>query len=312
MIIVTGAAGFIGSNIIKRLNEDGHTNIIAVDDLTNGHKFKNLVDLEIADYMDKDVFLNYYIDDIQVMFHNGANSSTTEWNGKEVMKSNYDYSKAMHNMCRNKGAKFIYASSASVYGLSRESEEIKAYEKPINMYAYSKMLFDNYMRKNGGNYIGLRYFNVYGPREQHKEDMASAAYKFNQSLSEGKKIKLFKGSDKILRDFIHVDDVVNVNMWAAAERSVRGIFNVGTGEPKSFEDVAKCVINGQGNGIDKFMFNDSALVDYAEIVPMPEKLKGCYQYYTKANIDNLRKAGYDKEFKSLQVGIGEYMQWLNK
>lgn len=312
MIVVTGGAGFIGSNIVKGLNLKGRSDIIVVDDLTDGTKFKNLVDCEISDYWDKDAFIQClanekWLQKVEVIFHEGACSSTTEWNGKFMMENNYDYTKKLFHHCQEYKIAFIYASSAAVYGENKEfNEEIKN-EKPLNMYGYSKFLFDQYLRRNlskiKSQVVGLRYFNVYGPRESHKGSMASVAFHLNNQLKEKGVVKLFEGCDgygdgQQRRDFIYVDDVVKVNLWMFEHPDVAGIFNVGTGRSQTFNDVANAVLAWHGRG-------------KIEYVPFPDHLKGRYQSYTQADITALREKGYQEKFKTVEEGVKLYLDWLN-
>lgn len=238
MIIVTGGAGFIGSNIVKALNDKGITDILVVDNLKDGTKFVNLVDLNIADYMDKEDFLIQIMageefGDVEAIFHEGACSSTTEWDGKYMMDNNYQYSKELLHYCLEREIPFLYASSAATYG-GRTSDfiESREYEKPLNVYGYSKFLFDEYVRQilpeANSQIVGFRYFNVYGPREGHKGSMASVAFHLNTQLNNGESPKLFEGSENFKRDFVYVGDVADVNLWFL-ENGVSGIFNLGTG-----------------------------------------------------------------------------------
>jgi ADP-L-glycero-D-manno-heptose 6-epimerase len=313
MIIVTGGAGFVGSNLVLALNKRGHSDIIVVDDLKDGAKFANMVEAEIADYRDKDTFLHQLATNapgpIDAVFHNGACSDTTEWDGQYMMAANYEYSKTLLDYCQARNIPFIYASSASVYGGGKVFKEERQHEAPLNMYGYSKFLFDQYVRrriKTGlkSQVVGFRYFNVYGPREQHKGKMASTAFHFNnQVLAEGV-CKLFKGSDgykdgEQRRDFIHVDDVCAVNLWFWEHPKVSGIFNLGTGKSQTFNDVAKAVITHHGKGKIQY-------------IPFPENLKGRYQSFTEADMSNLRAAGCDHKFMTVEEGVAKYMQWLNK
>jgi len=307
MIVVTGGAGFIGSNIVKGLNDKGFKDILVVDDLKDGTKFTNLVDLDIADYMDKDEFISAIISNenlnIDVIFHQGACSSTTEWDGKYMMENNYTYSKDLLHYCLEHNIPFLYASSAATYGgRSDHFIEKREYEKPLNVYGYSKFLFDQYVRRvlpeAKSQVCGFRYFNVYGPRENHKGSMASVAYHLNEQIMESEKPKLFIGSENFKRDFIYVDDVVNVNLWFW-ENKVSGIFNCGTGRAESFQAVADAVLN----------FHKKGKIDY---IPFPDKLKGRYQTFTQADLTNFRQAGCPIEFKTVSEGTNEYMKWLNK
>lgn len=313
MIIVTGGAGFIGSNIVKALNARGRTDILVVDNLSSGVKFKNLADCEIADYMDKDDFIaqvnanGKFGAKIEAIFHEGACSSTTEWDGRYMMRNNYDYSKALLNYCLDKQAAFIYASSASVYGAGTVFKEIREHEEPLNVYGYSKFLFDQYVRRilpaANSQIVGFRYFNVYGPREQHKGSMASVAFHLNTQILDTGTVKLFEGCDgydhgEQRRDFIYVGDAVDVNLWFLDHPEKSGIFNVGTGRSQPFNDIAHTVMAWHGGG-------------ELEYVPFPEHLRGRYQSFTEADIGALRNAGYDKPFKTVEQGVALYMQWLN-
>ena len=308
MIIVTGGAGFIGSNIVKALNNEGFRDILVVDNLKDGTKFVNLVDLDISDYMDKEEFIGSILagDDfghIEAVFHEGACSSTTEWDGKYMMDNNYQFSKDLLHFCLEREIPFLYASSAATYGgRSDNFIEERQYEQPLNVYGYSKMLFDHYVREimpeADSQICGFRYFNVYGPREGHKGSMASVAFHLNTQLNNGENPKLFEGSDGFKRDFIYVEDVAAVNLWFW-KSGVSGIFNCGTGRAESFQAVADAAL----------AYHQKGSIEY---VPFPEKLKGRYQSYTQADLTNLRAAGYDKPFKTVAEGVTEYMAWLNR
>lgn len=311
MIVVTGGAGFIGSNLIRALNERGHTHILAVDDLTDGVKCRNLVDCEVMDYMDKEEFLEHVQwgtevpDRIDVMFHLGACSTTTEWDGRYLMRNNYAYSKALLRYCVDRGIRFVYASSAAVYGGNREFSERREHEAPLNAYGYSKFLFDQYVRRQlpalRSPVVGLRYFNVYGPRESHKGDMASVAWHFHRQLLREGKVRLFRGSDGFgdgeqRRDFIHVEDAVAVTLWFGLADHC-GIYNVGTGRAQTFNDVARAAIAAHGRG-------------EIEYIPFPEHLRGRYQSYTQADLTALRAAGYQGAFRTVEEGVPAYLDWL--
>ncbi|OUR83572.1 ADP-glyceromanno-heptose 6-epimerase [Cycloclasticus sp. 46_120_T64] len=311
MIIVTGGAGFIGSNIVMGLNAKDINDILVVDDLSDGTKFKNLVNAQIADYMDKDQFLakveagGFAGVAIEALFHEGACSSTTEWDGKFMMENNYEYSKTLLHFCQAQSIPFIYASSASVYGGGSVFKEELSNEAPLNVYGYSKFLFDQYVRGQtlSSQVIGLRYFNVYGPREQHKGSMASVAFHLNNQLLEKGDIKLFAGCDgyadgEQLRDFVYVDDVVAVNLWFLDNPEVSGIFNLGTGRSQPFNDVAQAVL----------AYHQRGELSY---IPFPDHLVGHYQSFTEADLGALREAGCEHEFKTVAEGVTAYMQWLN-
>lgn len=313
MIVVTGGAGFIGSNIVKGLNQRGRNDILVVGDLSDGKKFQNLVDCDIADYMDKDDFLNRIttgkrLGKIDAVFHQGACSSTTEWDGRFMLQNNYDYSKAVLHYCMKRKIPFLYASSAAVYGGGQVFREDPSYEAPLNVYGYSKLLFDQYVRrqlpKAKSPIVGFRYFNVYGPREQHKGSMVSVAYQLHHQLLEQGKVKLFAGCDgygdgEQSRDFIYVSDVVDVNLWFLDHPQHSGIFNVGTGASQPFNAIAQAVIDWHGKG-------------KTEYIPFPEHLKGCYQSFTQGDIARLRSAGYTKPFKNVAQGVKLYLDWLSK
>jgi ADP-L-glycero-D-manno-heptose 6-epimerase len=311
MMIVTGGAGFIGSNLVKALNERGETDILVVDDLTDGTKFKNIADLEIADYLDKDEFLARIQagDDFSAsaIFHEGACSSTTEWDGRFMMDINYQYSKALLHYCLERKIQYLYASSASVYGGGSVFKEERQYEEPLNMYGYSKFLFDQYVRrilpKAESQVVGFRYFNVYGPREQHKGSMASVAFHFRNQIQESGQLRLFEGCDGYAdgeqrRDFVFVDDVSAVNMWFMDHPDKSGIFNLGTGRSQAFNDVAHAVVDYCGKGNIKY-------------ITFPEHLKGRYQSFTEADIRALRDIGYDAPFATVEEGVRAYMEWLS-
>ncbi len=312
MIVVTGGAGFIGSNIVKGLNDRGIKNILVVDDLTDGRKFKNIVDCQILDYLDKDDFLAMleadleFPEDIECIFHEGACSDTTEWDGKFMMKNNYDYSVSVLNYCLEKSISFIYASSAATYGGGNIFKEELQYERPLNMYGYSKFLFDQYVRRLLPNpscqIVGMRYFNVYGPRESHKGSMASVAYHNHNQIKSVGEVKLFEGCDgygngEQSRDFIYVADVVNVNLWFYDHKDINGIFNIGTGRSQPFNDISKSVIDWHQKGEIKY-------------IPFPEHLVGRYQSFTEADISALRAVGYDHDFMTVQQGVKAYLDWL--
>lgn len=312
MIVVTGGAGFIGSQIIRHLNGKGYSNIIVVDNLEDGRKMHNLSALTIADYIDKHDFLSRIqnqhtsLPRIKAIFHQGACSNTTEWNGRYLMANNYDYSKTLLHYSMEKNIPFIYASSAAVYGEGRVFKEARQYEKPVNMYGYSKFLFDEYARSQWktakNSIVGLRYFNVYGPNEQHKGRMASVAFHFKQQLERDGVVRLFEGSDgyqagEQRRDFIYVTDVAKVNVWFfehVFSLRVKGIFNLGTGVSASFNDVAKAVIAQHGSG----------LIEY---IPFPDDLRGRYQSFTQADMTSLHEIGYHESFKTVQTGVSLYL-----
>ncbi len=324
--IVTGAAGFIGSRLVAALNRAGIEDIIAVDNLERADKFRNLVGCEIADYVDKREFLlrleaDQFEGVVDVVLHQGACSDTMEADGRYMMENNYRYSRTLFDWCQEEEIPFLYASSASVYGGGRTFREERGCESPLNIYGYSKFLFDQYVRARldarSAQVAGLRYFNVYGPNEAHKGRMASVAYHaFNQFLAEGK-VKLFVGSDGFgngeqRRDFVHVDDVVALNLWLLEHPEVSGLFNCGTGRAQTFNDVAKAVVNGVRSvrgapalGLDQMVAQ--GLVEY---IPFPQQLVGRYQSYTEADLSRLREAGYAEEFRTVEQGVGAYVEHL--
>jgi len=323
LYVVTGAAGFIGSKLIEALNRAGISEIIAVDNLENAAKIKNLAGCEIEDYMDKREFLerlvsNQFDEEIEAVLHQGACSDTMETNGRYVMENNYRYSRILLDWCQDEAVPMLYASSASVYGSGREFREERDCERPLNAYAYSKYLFDQHVRRRlparSAQIAGFRYFNVYGPNEAHKGRMASVAFHaFNQFMSEGK-VKLFTGSDGYAdgeqrRDFIHVDDVVNVNLYFLERRGLSGIFNCGTGRAQSFNDVARAVVNGvrTGRGESELSLGDMVTEGLIEYIPFPPQLLGKYQSFTEADLALLREAGYDADFMPVEQGVGSYV-----
>ena len=311
MIIVTGGAGFIGANIVQGLNARGETDILVVDDLSDGTKFANIADLQIADYLDKDDFLARVEAGqdfgARAIFHEGACSATTEWDGRYMMRNNYEYSKQLLHYCLARGAQYLYASSASVYGAGPVFSEGLEHEKPLNVYGYSKFQFDQYVRRlpaeTQSQVAGFRYFNVYGPREQHKGSMASVAFHFNNQIKAEGRCRLFEGTEgygngEQRRDFVYVGDCVGVNLWFLDHPGVSGIFNLGTGRAQAFNDVARAVVDWHGEG-------------ELEYIPFPDHLKGRYQSFTQADIGALRAAGYDAPFKTVEEGTRLYLDWLN-
>ena len=325
-IIVTGAAGFVGANNVKALNDRGIQDIIAVDNLMRSEKFCNLTDCGIADYLDKAEFRELVrrrsLPKPEVVFHQGACSDTMETDGRYMLDNNFRYSVELLRWCQDLGVPFIYASSGSVYGLGPVFAENRTNEKPLNVYGYSKFLFDQVVRRELGQFkapvIGLRYFNVYGPRESHKGRMASVAFHhFGQFRAEGK-VKLFEGSHGYAageqrRDFVHVDDVVAVNLhfW---DRPVSGIYNVGTGQAQAFNDVALAVVNAlrEDGGVAPLPLEHAAKDGLIEYIAFPEALQGKYQAFTQADLTQLRAAGCDVPFRTVEHGTASYVRWLLK
>lgn len=312
MIVLTGGAGFIGSNVLRELNLRGIDDVVVVDDLTDGRKFSNIVDAQFSEYLDKDKFRTAMqtnsseFAELDCIIHLGACSDTTEWDGKYMLDINYNYSKEMLDYCVARDIRMVYASSAAVYGLSSSFAEQPENEMPLNVYGYSKLLFDRYVRKlpeeKQRNIAGLRYFNVYGPRESHKGKMASVFFHFHHQLERDGGLKLFAGSHgcedgEHRRDFIYVDDAVDVTLWMVDNRGVSGIFNCGTGRAETFNQVARSVLS----------YHESGELSY---VPMPTQLHAAYQSYTCADLAALRKAGYSVEFLEVEQGARRYLDWL--
>ena len=320
MIIVTGGCGFIGSNLVQGLNQRGIDDIVVVDDLGMSAKFSNILDCRISDYRDHQTFLDdlkkQRFSGIDAIFHLGACSDTMETDGRFMMRMNYEYSRCLYEYSVANSVPFIYASSASVYGNGKSFSEDPANENALNVYAYSKLLFDRYVRKHstptGSQVVGLRYFNVYGPREWHKARMASVAYHFYDQLQEHQHVRLFEGSGGYAdgeqrRDFIWVGDVVDVNLFFLYHADISGVFNVGTGSARSFNDMARAVIssvNGQQQSLSDLV--KSGVIRY---IPFPPQLKSKYQSFTQAETVQLREAGYTKAFTSLEEGVGQYVEW---
>lgn len=329
-IVVTGAAGFIGSNIIQGLNARGITDIIAVDDLTQGDKFRNLADLAINDYVDAADFYTAFskgaFGTVEAVFHEGACSDTMEHNGKYMMANNYAVSLQLFEAAQARKTRLLYASSAATYGGSRVFAEDPAHEAPLNVYGYSKLLFDQKMRStlgarlDGGSaqVVGFRYFNVYGPREQHKGRMASVAFhQFHQFQTEGR-VKLFAdyggyGPGEQMRDFIFVDDVVAVKLWFFDHPQVHGLYNLGTGRAQPFNDVARAVVNSARNARGEAALDLPALVAQGliEYIPFPDALRGKYQCFTQADLGALRGAGCDHVFADVAQGVAAYASRLS-
>jgi ADP-L-glycero-D-manno-heptose 6-epimerase len=329
-IVVTGAAGFIGSNIIKGLNVRGISDIIAVDDLSDGDKFRNLADLHIADYVDHAEFYVRFADadygPIDCVFHEGACSDTMETDGRYMMANNFDVSKSLFMACQGQKIRLLYASSAATYGGSDTFVEQPEHEKPLNVYGYSKLLFDQWMRRQIGpqfdqgqaQVAGFRYFNVYGPREQHKGRMASVAFhQHHQFLTEGK-VKLFGAyggyeAGEQMRDFVFVDDVVAVNLWFFDHPQACGLFNLGSGRAQPFNDVALAVVNThrQAKGQSALGLKEAVQAGLIEYIEFPAALKGKYQCYTQANLDALRRAGCQHAFADVATGVRRYLQTLS-
>lgn len=321
-ILVTGAAGFIGCNNVLELNRRGYKDVIAVDNLTKSEKFLNLAKCSISDYFDKNDFIERVRRDElpvpEVIFHQGACSDTMETDGRYMMENNYRYTLDLFNWAQKHRVPFIYASSAATYGASQVFVEDVAYEGPLNVYGYSKYLFDQVLRANMKSLTapvaGMRYFNVYGPHEQHKGRMASVAFhQYFQFKKEGR-VKLFEGclgygNGCQMRDFVFVEDVIDIAMYfMTAGKS--GIFNCGSGRAQPFNDVALTVVNSL-SGTD-YTLEEAVSKGLIEYIPFPEALKGKYQAYTQADLTNLRAASYEGELHTVQQGTAKYMQYLSE
>jgi ADP-L-glycero-D-manno-heptose 6-epimerase len=325
-IVVTGAAGMVGSNLVKALNEAGHADIVAVDNLKIGDKFRNLVDCAISSYWDKREFLAALaggaVGEVSAVMHQGACSDTMEQDGHYMLENNYRYSITLLDFCQSRRIPFIYASSAAVYGRSTSFAEDPVFEKPLNVYGYSKFLFDQAVRTRladaTAQIVGLRYFNVYGPREAHKGRMASVAWHFfNQYRSEAH-VRLFEGSGgypegEQHRDFVSVQDVVKVNLHFLANPDVSGIFNVGTGRAQTFNDVAVTTVNAlrEAEGMARLSLDSLIRSGAIRYVPFPPGLAEKYQSYTQADVTNLRGRGrYSQPFLAVEEGVAQYIRWL--
>ncbi len=324
--VVTGAAGFIGSNLVKALNDRGVTDVIAVDDLRQGDKFANLADCEIADYLDKDEFLERLDEGVfdgvvSALLHQGACSDTTERDGRFMMDVNYRYSRRLLDHCMTDEVPFIYASSAAIYGAGQDFREERECEAPLNIYGYSKFLFDQLVRRRfeerSAQVAGLRYFNVYGEREQHKGRMASVAYHFLNQYRNTGQVRLFTGSGgygdgEQRRDFVSVEDCVRINLHLLDHPEISGIFNAGTGAAQSFNDVATATVNACREAEGQAPLTLEALRERGVIqyIPFPQDLKGRYQSYTQADLSKLRAAGYEAPFLTVEQGVARYCQKL--
>lgn len=325
-IIVTGAAGFIGANLVKALNGRGITDIVAVDNLLRAEKFSNLVDCEIADYFDKHDFLarlndGYFENEIEAIFHQGACSNTMEQDGRYMMENNYRYSLALLNASLEEEIPFIYASSAAIYGGNQGFSESRANEGPLNIYGYSKFLFDQVVRRQlreaNSQIVGFRYFNVYGPRESHKGRMASVAFHHYNQLKTNGCVRLFDGSHgygpgEQRRDFVYIDDIIEAILFFYDHPDRSGIFNLGTGRAQSFNDVAASMVNSvrAASGERELPLQALQNAGLIQYIPFPEDLKGRYQAFTQADLTLLRKAGYEAGFLGVEEGVRRYASWL--
>jgi len=310
MIIVTGAAGFIGSAIISHLNKNGQKDIIAVDILRKNDKWKNLRSLDIADYLDREQLFDYLLksNSVKAIIHMGACSATTEQDTNYLMENNYRYTLQLAQFCIEKNIRFIFASSAATYGMGEhgydDDESALQNLKPMNMYGFSKQLFDLKARREGwlNKIAGLKFFNVYGPNEYFKGDMSSVIFKAYNQIKESGKVKLFKShhpdfnDGEQLRDFVYIKDVLNVVQYLMDNPHVNGILNTGTGKARSFKDLVTAT------------FTAMKIEPNIEYIDMPESIRDRYQYFTEAKMDKLIKTGYAHKFHSLEEGIADYVQ----
>jgi len=328
-VVVTGAAGMIGSNIVQGLNAIGIDDVIGVDDLTDGPKYRNLLGAQLSDYFDRGDFYARFarreFGQVDAVFHEGACSDTMEHNGRFMLDTNYRCSKDLLDACQAQGTRLLYASSAATYGGSAAFREEPAFERPLNVYGYSKLLFDNVVRRMlptsaSGTFTqvaGFRYFNVYGPREQHKGRMASVAFHHFNQLRETGKVKLFGeyggyGPGQQSRDFVFVDDVVAVNLWFLQHPDQSGIFNLGTGRAQPFNDVAVATVNAAraATGDAPLALAEMVSEGLIEYIPFPDALAGKYQCFTEADLTRLRATGCDHRFAEVAAGVATYATWL--
>ena len=324
--VVTGAAGFIGSNLVRALNQRGETDIIAVDNLTRADKFRNLADCEIADFIDKRDFLaqlaaGNFEGAVDAVLHQGACSDTMETDGRYMMENNYRYSVSLLDYCQEEEVPFLYASSAAVYGGGAVFREAREYEAPLNIYGYSKFLFDQVVRRRladaQSQIAGFRYFNVYGPNEAHKGRMASVAFHFFNQFQSERRVKLFQGwagyaDGEQQRDFVSIEDVVAVNLHFLERPALSGIFNLGTGRSQSFNEVALATINAclRAEGQAALTLEEMRASNMIEYIAFPDALKGKYQSHTEADNSMLREAGYENPFLGVEEGVSRYCEHL--
>ncbi len=324
-IVVTGAAGMIGSNLVHGLNALGCDDLIAVDDLTDGMKYRNLLGARLADYFDRGEFYPRFargeFGRIDAVFHQGACSDTLQHNGRYMLETNYRCSKDLLDACQAQGTRLLYASSAATYGDTRLFRESPECERPLNVYGYSKLLFDNVVRRMlptaHHQVVGFRYFNVYGPREQHKGRMASVACHHFAELREHGRVRLFGeyggyGPGEHSRDFVYVEDVVAVNLWFLNHPERSGIFNVGSGRAQPFNDVAHATLNAvrAERGEPPLTLSEQIDRGLIEYIPFPEALVGKYQCHTVADLTALRATGCDVAFADVETGVRRYGEWL--
>jgi ADP-L-glycero-D-manno-heptose 6-epimerase len=323
--VVTGAAGMIGSNLVHGLNAIGVDDVIAVDDLSDGSKYRNLMGTRLSDYFDKDDFYGRFVrrefGRVDVVLHQGACSDTMEHNGRLMLESNYRCSRNLLDACQAQGTRLLYASSAAIYGASDTFREQPEFERPLNVYGYSKLLFDHVVRSrlgaSGSQVAGFRYFNVYGPREQHKGRMASVAFHNYAQYRESGAVRLFGeyggfGAGEQNRDFVYVDDVVAVNLWFLEHPDRSGVFNLGTGRAQTFNDVAHATVNACRalRGERALALEQLVAQKLIEYVEFPPALVGKYQCHTQADLSALRAAGCELQFVDVATGVKRYVEWL--
>ena len=326
-VVVTGAAGMIGSNLVHGLNKIGIDDVIAVDELTDGNKYKNLLGARLSDYFDRSEFYARFargeFGQVDAVLHEGACSDTMEHNGRFMLDNNYRCSKDLLDACQAQGTRLLYASSAATYGGSASFREEPEFERPLNVYGYSKLLFDNVVRRvlptSGTQIAGFRYFNVYGPREQHKARMASVAYHHFNQFTETGKVKLFGdyggyGPGQQSRDFVFVGDVVAVNLWFLEHPDQSGIFNLGTGRAQPFNDVAVATVNAARTlkGEPALSLDELVRSGLIEYIGFPAALVGKYQCFTQADLARLRATGCDHVFADVATGVQAYVNWLKQ
>ena len=324
-VVVTGAAGFIGANLVLGLNRQGIHDVIAVDDMTDGPKYRNLLGAQISDYFDKRDFYERFargeFGKVDAVLHQGACSDTMEHDGRFMLNNNYRCSKDLLDACQAHGTRLLYASSAATYGASATFREEPQFELPLNIYGYSKLLFDNVVRRMlpaaTSQVAGFRYFNVYGPREQHKGRMASVAFHHQNQLRETGKVRLFGeyggyAPGQQARDFVYVDDVVAVNLWFLEHPDRSGIFNLGSGRAQPFNDIALAVVNAarERAGDTPLTLVEMVRQGVIEYIDFPEALVGKYQCFTQADLSALRAAGCAHAFADVATGVRHYAQWL--
>ena len=325
-VVVTGAAGMIGSNLVHGLNAIGIDEVVGVDDLTDGPKYRNLLGARLCDYFDKSEFYGRFaraeLGRVDAVLHQGACSDTMEHNGRFMLDSNYRCSKDLLDACQAQGTRLLYASSAATYGGSASFREEPEFEQPLNVYGWSKLLFDNVVRHAlpsiTTQVAGFRYFNVYGPREQHKGRMASVAFHHHQQFAQTGKVRLFGeyggyGPGQQARDFVYVGDVVAVNLWFLEHPEASGVFNLGTGRCQPFNDVARATVNGERalRGEPALSLDTLVAHGIVEYIPFPEALVGKYQCFTQADLSRLRSVGCDHVFADVETGVRNYVDWLS-